>query len=50
MENDAFKMAEEIDKDISAELAADPDTVAMNEINVFQVSIYITIIEMHFNI
>ena len=49
-ERDAFKMAEEIDNDISAELAADPDTVALNEINVFQVSIYIALFEMHFDI
>ena len=40
LENDVFRMAEACDNDVSAEIAMDPDTVALNEINVFQVSIY----------
>ena len=37
LEMDVFKRAEQADNDVSAEIAKDPDSVQLNEINIFQV-------------
>ena len=38
-DEDVFRQAEKCDNDVSAEIAIDPDTVQLNDMNIFQVSV-----------